>query len=66
MYSSGKELNVIQSISEKYMTDEETDSEDNDVNKWRSAKCNQFLKKPDECYMLSGEKRSNSKTSKIS
>ena len=52
-------------MNEKYMTDEETDSEDDVLVKrslkWRSSKCNQFFKKLDERYLQSREKKGNSK-----
>lgn len=51
----------MQSLSEKYITDEETDS-DNDTTlvkrslSWRSTKCDQFLRTLDDRYAESREK----------
>ena len=47
--AKGQEVSVMESL-EKYMTDEETDSEDSTALvkrslPWRSTKCAQFLKK---------------------
>ena len=57
----------MQSLGEKYMTDEETDSDDDTTLvkrslPWRSAKCEQFLKTLDDRYMESREKKKKFKT----
>ena len=56
----------MQSLGEKYMTDEETDSDDDTTLvkrslPWRSTKCERFLKKLDDRYVESREKKNNSK-----
>ena len=51
----------MQSLSEKYMTDEETDSDDDTTLPWRSTKCERFLKTLDDRYVESREKKNNSK-----
>ena len=65
-YTTGQEVSVMQSLSEKYMTDEETDSDDDTTLvkrslPWRSTKCEQFLKTLDDRYVESREKKNNSK-----
>lgn len=64
--ATGQEITVMQSLSEKYMTDEETDSDDDTTLvkrslPWRSTKCDRFLKTLDDRYVESREKKSNSK-----
>lgn len=58
----------MQALNEKYMTDEETDSDDEDRTTlvkcslpWRSAKCDRFLRTLDDRYAESREKKNNSK-----
>ena len=65
-YATGQEVSVMQSLSEKYMTDEETDSDDDTTLvkrslPWRSTKCERFLKTLDDRYVESREKKNNSK-----
>lgn len=65
-HAIGQEVSVMQSRGEEYMTDEETDSDDDTTLvkhslPWRSTKCERFLKTLDDRYMESREKRNNSK-----
>ena len=60
----------MQALSEKFMSDEETDEEDcNSFVKraltWRSEKLNELIKKLDHRYMSSREKKDRSKPLKV-
>lgn len=65
-FAKGQEVRVIQSLNEKFMSDEETDMDDPDsfvkyFLKWRSTECNQLFKKLDQRYMDTRERKVNSK-----
>ena len=60
---TGQEVSVMQALNEKYMTDEETNSDDEDRTTlvkhslpWRSAKCDRFLRTLDDRHAESREK----------
>ena len=68
-HAIGREIAVIKGLNEKFMSDEETDSEDSETfikrtPKWRSNKLNKLIEKLDERYVRSREKIYNSKPSK--
>lgn len=62
IYAAGKEIFVFQALNEKYMTDEETDSEVEGTFvkrslTWRSVECDQLMKKVDERYVQQRQKK---------
>lgn len=66
----GREVPVMQALNEKYMSDEETDTEDNNAllkrsPTWRSEKLNKLIQKLDQRYMDKRRKKENSKPMKI-
>ena len=65
-YAKGDEIKVIQSLNEKFMSDEETDTEDSKSfikrsPSWRCEKLNVLIKKLDKRHL---KKKNNSKPSK--
>lgn len=68
-YAVGREVPVMQALNEKFMSDEETDSEDSNslrkrTPRWRSERLNKLIQKIDKRYTISREKE-NSKPLKI-
>ena len=64
-----REIPIMQALNEKFMSDEESDAEDKSAFvrrslKWRSEKLNELLKKLDERYLKSREKKDNSRPMK--
>ena len=65
-HAVGREIAVMQALNEKFMSDEETDSEDSNSflkcsPTWRSDKLNRLIQKLDKRYFDSRKKRDNSK-----
>ena len=65
----GREIPVMKALNEKFMSDEETDVEDVETfikcsPEWRDEKLNKLIKKLDERYILSKEKKGTSKPTK--
>ena len=63
-HAVGREIVVILALNEKFMSDEETDSEDGNTflrrsPTWRSDKLNRLIQKLDRCYVDSRKKKPN-------
>ena len=68
-HAIGREVVIIKGLNEKFMSDEETDSEDSETfvkrtPNWRSNKLNKLIDKLDERYVRSREKKDTSKPCK--
>ena len=68
--AKGREADIMQTLNEKYMSDEETDTEDPQAlvrrsPSWRSEKLNKLIQKLDERYIRSRENKDNSKPMKV-